>query len=167
MRVADTPAGRLADAGVPTLADLYESCGTEFELSLDLKGREAAGAVIEVARGVGAQRRLWLCSPDTATLRELRPDAPEVHLVHSQRARRIDGSMERHAADLADAGIDAMNMHHTEWTTGLVTLFHRFGLQAFAWDAQEVRQLKSVIAMGVDAVYSDHVDRMVDALRGT
>lgn len=167
LRVTGTPADRLADAGVPTLADLYESCGVDFELSLDLKHREAAEPVIDVARGDGAERRLWLCSPDTATLRGLRPDAPHVHLVHSQRVRRIDGSLERHAADLAEGGIDAMNMHHTEWTTGLVTLFHRFGLRAFAWDAQELRQLRSVIAMGVDAVYSDHVSRMVEAVRET
>lgn len=149
------------------LHDLYESCGTDFELSLDLRHREAARPVIEVAHRFGAEERLWLCSPDESALAELRPNAPHVHLVHSQRARRIDGSMERHAADLAEAGIDAMNMHHTEWTTGLVTLFHRFGLQAFAWDAQEIRQLRNVIAMGVDAVYSDHVDRMVEAVRET
>ncbi len=52
-------------------------------------------------------------------------------------------------------------MHHTDWTAGLVGLFHRFDVLAFAWDLQEVRNLRAVLAMGIDAVYSDHVDRMV------
>jgi hypothetical protein len=40
-------------------------------------------------------------------------------------------------------------------------LFHRFGVQAFGWDAQEVRHLRELLAMDIDAVYSDHVARMV------
>ena len=71
---------------------------------------------------------------------------------------------ERRAADLAAAGIDAVNMHATDWTLGLTTLFHRFERCAFAWDAQHSRVLEALLGMGVDAVYSDHVDRMVDAL---
>ena len=54
-----------------------------------------------------------------------------------------------------------MNMHHSEWTAGLVSLFHRFDVHAFAWDAQEVRQLRAVLRMGIDAVYCDRPDRMV------
>lgn len=84
-----------------------------------------------------------------------------VHAVHSTRRERIDGSLERHAADLGAAGVAAMNMHHTDWTAGLVSLFHRFGVRAFAWDAQEVRHLRAVLRMGVDAVYCDHPERMV------
>jgi glycerophosphoryl diester phosphodiesterase len=84
-----------------------------------------------------------------------------VKLVHSTRRRSITAQLERHAFDLAQAGIDAMNMHHTEWSAGLVSLFHRFGVLAFAWDAQEARQLRAVLRMDIDAVYCDRPDRMV------
>jgi len=57
-----------------------------------------------------------------------------------------------------------MNMHQSEWTPGLVTLFHRFKVKVFAWDVQEVRHLRAMLALGVDAVYCDHVDRMVDVI---
>ena len=69
--------------------------------------------------------------------------------------------MERHAARLAEAGIAAVNMHYTDWTKGLVELYHRFDVLTFAWDIQQVRHLRAVLAMGMDAVYSDYVDRMV------
>ena len=54
-----------------------------------------------------------------------------------------------------------MNFHHSEWTAGLVALFHRFDVKAFAWDTQEVRHLRSMLRLGVDALYCDRVDRMV------
>jgi glycerophosphoryl diester phosphodiesterase len=72
---------------------------------------------------------------------------------------------ERRAANLAGAGIEAVNLHYSDWNLGLVTLFHRFDRLAFGWDAQHGRILDGLLAMGVDGVYSDHVDRMVDALR--
>jgi glycerophosphoryl diester phosphodiesterase len=81
--------------------------------------------------------------------------------VHSTPRRRLPDSLERHAADLAAAGLDAMNLRHSEWTKGLVALFHRFDLRAFAWDVQEVRHLRAMLEIGIDAVYCDHVERMV------
>jgi glycerophosphoryl diester phosphodiesterase len=72
--------------------------------------------------------------------------------------------LERHAHDLATLGIDAMNMHQSEWTAGLVSLFHRFDVKAFAWDAQEVRHLRAMLRIGVDAVYCDRPERMVETV---
>ena len=37
----------------------------------------------------------------------------------------------------------------------------KFGVLTFAWDAQEVRHLRAVLAMGIDAVYCDRPERMV------
>ena len=56
-------------------------------------------------------------------------------------------------------------MHHTDWNGGLVALAHRFNLGAFSWDLQHTEQLCNALLMGVDAVYSDWSDRMVDAYR--
>ena len=89
---------------------------------------------------------------------------PTCTLVDSTRLRRIREGPERRAASLAAAGIDAVNMHASDWTAGLTTLFHRFDRLAFGWDAQQERVLRALLAMGIDAIYSDYVDRMVDAL---
>ena len=71
---------------------------------------------------------------------------------------------ERRAAQLSDAGIDAVNLHHSDWTGGLTTLFHRFDVCTFGWDAQFERVLDNLLTMGIDGVYSDHVDRMMEAV---
>ena len=151
---------------IPTLEELYATCGTDFELSLDVKDGEAAAATVAVARAAGDDvlPRLWLCHPDWELVRTWRALADDVRLVDSTRLRRIKEGPERRAADLASAGIDAVNLHHSDWSLGLTTLFHRFELHCFGWDAQFERVLASLLRMGMDGVYSDHVDRMVDAL---
>jgi glycerophosphoryl diester phosphodiesterase len=163
--VAEIPHAALGPH-VPTLADLYAECGSAFELSLDVKSPDAADEVLAVAAaaGDGAVERLWLCHPDWQRLVEWRARWPQVHLVDSTRLRLMRRGPERRAAQLADAGIDAVNLHHSDWSTGLTTLFHRFGRLTFAWDAQHERVLRALLGMGIDAVYSDHVDRMVEVL---
>jgi glycerophosphoryl diester phosphodiesterase len=161
LRVEQEPAERLVRHGVPRLAELYRELGAGYELSLDLKSAGVGPSVIDIARTHGDPARLWLCSPNLDELAELRADAPDVRLVNSRRRHRVEGSLERHAARLAERGIDAMNMHHTEWTAGIVALFHRFEVRAFAWDTQEVRQLRAMLDIGIDAVYCDRPDRMV------
>lgn len=149
---------------VLTLPALYAACGTDFELSLDVKDPGAAASVVAAARDVGAENRLWLCSPDWRTAAGWRELSPTTRLVDSTRRRLMKEGVERRAATLADAGVDAVNLHHADWTTGFVTLFHRFEVLALGWDCQHPHVLLEVLRMGVDAVYSDHVDRMVEAL---
>jgi glycerophosphoryl diester phosphodiesterase len=151
----------LTESGIPRLGELYDSCGTGYELSLDLKEPETARPILAVARSVGAVDRLWLCSGDLEVLKALRATDPDVQLVHSLNRGGRGAALERHAAMLAREGIAALNLHETEWSLGVVTLVHRFGLLAFGWDAQEGRRIKALLGMGIDAVYSDHVERMV------
>jgi glycerophosphoryl diester phosphodiesterase len=156
-------------AHVPTLEELYGACGTDFQLSLDVKDPAALAAVVAVARAAGGEAlgNLWLCHPEWELLAGWRVAGtapPDVHLVDSTRLRRLKEGPERRAASLADAGIDAINMHVTDWTGGLTTLFHRFLRLAFAWDAQFDRTLVTLLRFGCDAVYSDYVDRMMAAL---
>src|SRR5690348_8064118 len=48
---------------IPTLAGLYDECGTGFELSLDVKDAAAGPVALAVARDAGVEERLWLCHP--------------------------------------------------------------------------------------------------------
>ncbi|MCE2524615.1 MAG: glycerophosphodiester phosphodiesterase [Acidimicrobiia bacterium] len=152
--------------GVLSPAELYATCGSAFEFSVDIKDPEAAPGVVEAARGAGREvpKRLWLCSASLALLEQWRDRWSDVHLVLSTRRRLMEHGPERLAARLARAGIDAVNMPYADWTGGTVVLFHRFGVQAFGWDAQHDRTLCELLDAGIDAVYSDHVDRMMDAI---
>ena len=89
----------------------------------------------------------------------------DVKLVDSTRLQRISEGPERRAAILAGHGIDGVNLHHSDWNGGLVTLFHRFERTAFGWDMQHEHILRPALRMGLDGVFSDHVDVMVDAYK--
>lgn len=149
---------------VPTLDELYVACGTDLPLSLDVKDPSALDAILAAADAVGARDRLWLCHPDLDLLATWRDRAEGAHLVASTKLRAFPDGPERGAAELSRLGIDAVNLHYTEWTGGLTTLFHRFGVVCFGWDAQLPRHLAELLDMGIDGVFSDHVDRMMEAI---
>jgi len=149
---------------IPALADLYAACGTDYALSLDVKDPSAVRAVLDIAGQAGAVDKLWLCHHDWTTLASWRRRSTDVHLVDSTHLRAMHDGPERRATRLADAGIDAINLHHSDWTAGLTALFHRCSLLTFGWDAQHDQVLDSLLDMGIDAVYSDYVDRMNDAV---
>jgi glycerophosphoryl diester phosphodiesterase len=148
---------------IPTLGDLYALCGPDIDISLDVKDPAAAAEVVAVARDAGAEQRLWLCHPDLDTVASWRT-MTTARLVHSTRLAALDVGPERHAADLARRSVDAVNLHHSEWTGGNIVLYHRFEVLAMGWDAQFERVLNGLLDAGIDAVFSDHVDRMVACL---
>ena len=152
---------------IPALAELLRRCPGDHHLALDLKGADGGQAVIDVVRSEapGLLPRLWLCHPDVDVLQLLRPYDETVRLVNSTRLHRIKEGPERRAATLAAEGIDGVNLHHTDWSGGLTTLFHRFQRVCFGWDMQFEHVIRPALRMGIDGVFSDHVDVMVDAFR--
>ena len=151
---------------VPTLDELYDSCGTAIELSLDIKDPDALDAVLDSARRAGAVERLWLCHPDLELLAGWRHRSEAVQLVHSTRLGSLDGSPERHASQLRLHEVDAVNLHHSEWSGGMAALYHRFGRLTLGWDAQHERVIRQLFLAGIDGIFSDHVDRMVEVVDG-
>ncbi|HUW01043.1 MAG TPA: glycerophosphodiester phosphodiesterase [Acidimicrobiales bacterium] len=153
---------------IPTLDQLYETCGTDFDLSLDVKDPAAFDRTLAIARAGGdtVVSRLWLCHHDWTQISEWRRRDESVRLVDSTRVKLMKEGPERRAAQLSDAGIDTVNLHHSDVSAGLVALFHRFDRYVFGWDAQHARVLRALVDMGVDGLYSDHVARMVAVLSG-
>jgi glycerophosphoryl diester phosphodiesterase len=148
---------------IPSLQDLFDHCGHEYDLSIDLKGVGTGPVVIDLIASAAPSMlpRTWLCDPSYDRIAALRHHSPEIRLVHSTRLQRLTDGPERHAARLAAAGVDGINFHKSDWNGGLVSLFHRFERTAFSWDLQFEHELRPALRMGVDAIYSDFVDRMM------
>ena len=162
-KIRDLPRSALP-SHIPSLAELYGAVGTDTPLSLDVKDPDAFDAVVTVAEEAGAAEQLFLCHPDWQLVATWRRRSEALVLVDSTRIHKVKEGPERRAMDLRNAGIDCINCHESDWSAGLTTLFHRFGIECLAWDAQLPRVLDQVLAKGVDGVFSDHVDRMVDAI---
>ncbi len=152
---------------VPTLDELYRACGADFELSLDIKDPAALPGVLGAAGAAGAAGRLWLCHHDVGLLARWRAqlgDAGGPLLVNSMRLRHVREGLGARLAALADARIDALNLHRSDWTPERVAQVRAAGLWSFAWDVQSGSDIARLLAAGVDGVYSDHVGRLMSAI---
>jgi glycerophosphoryl diester phosphodiesterase len=164
-RLSALPAARIPPS-VPSLAQVYERCGSRFHLAVTLADDVAADVVAGMAReaGGGADERLWLCSPDWRQAASWRTRSRSARLVQVTRLRAFEEGPERRAATLSAAGIDAISLRETDWNAGLTTLFHRFGLLSLTGPTPHRHRLDAVLAAGVDAVTSAEVDEMVSAV---
>ncbi|MEM9465750.1 MAG: glycerophosphodiester phosphodiesterase, partial [Actinomycetota bacterium] len=135
---------------IPTLGEYYAAVGTELPLSVDVKDTDTFAPMVEIARRHGALDRLWVCHRDLDVLRRWRDEAPDARLVNSTALDDMEFGPERRASELAAARIDAVNLRQQYWTGGLTTLFHRFDVLCFGWDAQHERQCVHACCCCVD-----------------
>jgi glycerophosphoryl diester phosphodiesterase len=148
-------------AHVPTLDELYTACGTEFDLAIDVRLPEVAAAVVDVARAHRANRRLWIVggTPDLLAgwrrLDDLGQLAMSVRLVERNVGRMRAAK---------HAGADAVNMRWAWWTRRFVERVHAAGLLAFAYDVQSTWTVRHCARMGIDGVFTDHIDRALNAI---
>jgi glycerophosphoryl diester phosphodiesterase len=149
---------------VPSLTQLYETCGTAYELSLDVKDPAALSGIVAVASSFGAADRLWLCHNDWRPMAAWRRAAPHCHLVESTNLHWMSEGLSARVSALAAAGFAAINLHRSQWDEGALRETHAVGLRAFGWDAQSEEELVRLVELGLDGVYSDHVDRMTRAV---
>src|SRR5918994_1055156 len=95
-------------AHIPTLDDLYATCGTGIDVSLDVKDPAAFDPVVAVAGAGGddALSRLWLCHPRWEQVVEWRAPHEEGRLVDSTRLSRIKEGPQRRGPPPGSKGND-------------------------------------------------------------
>jgi glycerophosphoryl diester phosphodiesterase len=149
-------------AHMPTLDELYETCGIDFDLAIDVKTAGIATAVVDVAQRYHATARLWVVASDPAYLDGL----PAGHRAVTVRGNVLRSRQRREAVARAHrSGAEAINARWVWWTRSIVDEVHAMGMRAFGYDAQKPSSLRRALAIGLDGVFSDHVDRMLAAIR--
>ena len=150
-------------AATASVDELFEALPGGVAAYIGLGDLAVVDGVLASARDGDGCDRLWLAHTDWRQLATLRSRAPRARLVEVTRLKDLEGGPERHAADLREAGVDAIAMHESDWSAGMVTLFHRFRRYTVARDAQHDHSIERVLRIGIDAAESQHVDRLVDA----
>lgn len=162
-RVGEMDAADLEGRGL--LVDtLLEEVPGSHELMLDLNDDAALESLIRSLSTAGLAERVWLSAVDPEVLVEAKDRLPGIRTVHVTRLETLPRGPEQHAANLRKMGIDAVGLPFEEWKAGHVALFHRFTRSAVARGPVHERQMAELLTMGVDALVSAHVDRMVDAV---
>jgi glycerophosphoryl diester phosphodiesterase len=140
---------------IPTLDDLYDACGTDFDLAVDIKGDGAGLAISRVAEARGVADRLWLFTPSTT-----RPgEVGGAHAGVTVRVEELRDARRRKSLlpALEDEGIEAVNARWQFWSRAAVKDVHELGMLAFAWDVQRPIALWRCKRLKIDGIFSDHV----------
>lgn len=158
-RVGGSTRAQLGDA-VMALDELYERCGTDFDLALDLAGLRTATRVVAVARAHDAADRLWLTVFRASAMVAWRARWPEVRLVYPTMIwpRR---SVHHLCVRLREVGVSAINLHQRQVTRSRVDAAHDAEILFFAWGARTEAATRWALAQGADGVFTDDLDGLV------
>jgi len=126
---------------------------------------DAVAPTLSELHRTGSVETTWLLHGDGEVLDAIRAVDDAARLIWVTRLRRITEGPERRAASMRDRAINGLHLHHSDWTGGLTTLFHRFRRLAWADEANHERVIAEMLAAGIDAVIGSHPDRMIDARR--
>ncbi len=151
---------------IPTVEEVQNAVGTAVDLSIDVKDASAYGELMRIRHAAGREvvRRTWLCHPDPALLADWRTLDADVRLVASMKRRHVLRQAACAPESLAAAGVDVMNLRGDTWSRDLVARCHEAGLLTFAWNIQRRRRMRTLVTWGIDGLYSDHTDRLVEVL---
>jgi len=168
--VAPLPKGRVPIAAVcraelppnlATLDELYEKCGTDFDLAVDVKTEAVATALVAVANRYRAADRLWVVAPAASRLAGVDPahraTTVRGNVLRSRGRRSVLG----HARDV---GVEAINARWMWWNRAIVAEVQALGMLAFGYDAQRRASLERSVRIGLDGVFSDQVEAMNAAI---
>ncbi|MGI8696789.1 MAG: glycerophosphodiester phosphodiesterase [Mycobacteriales bacterium] len=151
---AELPADSLS------LPELYASCGTDFNLSLDVSDPAAFPAAIAAAEHAGAAGRIWLVGEWPIGCHWRASAGPDAHLVAGLSFRRLIGDFEGRLAAIRATGTCAVNMPDWQWSRSRVAAVHAAGLLGFGWRANTPWQIDRLAELGCDGIYSDSVSAL-------
>jgi len=157
---------RALDAGggarVPTLDEMLDAFGAKIDWNLELKkgtraeyeGLEAIA--IEAVRTRGIAGRTLFSSfydPVLARLRALAPEARIALLISRKYPVRV---VERAQA----LGAEAINPEAAIVDEALVRAAHGAGLAVYVFTVDDAAEMRRLLGMGVDGLFTNHPDRM-------
>jgi glycerophosphoryl diester phosphodiesterase len=149
-------------AAVPTLEEVLDAFGGRIPFNLELKrgsreeyrGMEAA-AVSEVARR-GLLEQTLFSSFYPPVLEALREVSPEVRMAVLVSPRFPQGAIER----ARSLGAEALNPERSLVNREMVESAHAEGLAVYVFTVDDEEEMRRMLEMGVDGLFTNHPRRM-------
>ncbi len=156
------------DLKIPTLEEVFEACpGQRFIIEIKQTAPSVVAAMLEVIERRGMGRRVLIASEHQAPLDEMRALRPGLPTSFSAL------EIARLFAALSSGGIgdyrppaDALQIPPRYEAMELATppsvaAAHRLGIELHVWTVNEEREMRALLAMGVDGILTDFPDRLL------
>lgn len=112
--------------------------------------------VEKITKQIPDGSQAWLCHSDLEFLGKIRQRNSKISLVHRAKLSSLPKGLESHAKSLSEAGVNALCLKKDEYSVGIVTQLHRFGVCCFAWGANLMREGIELFDMGIDGIYGNN-----------
>ncbi|MDP8921806.1 MAG: glycerophosphodiester phosphodiesterase [Chloroflexota bacterium] len=154
---------RFAGERVPTLAEVLDWARDRCALDIEIKGGPAPypgieARVVDLIHRHRMEDRTLVISFDHPTARRVKELAPEIATGVLYSGRSIDPTTLARAA-----GADALMPNWANVLTEDIERAHAAGLSVHPWATSEPDEIRSLLAMDVDSICSNHPDRVVAA----
>ncbi len=153
---------RFAGERIPTLAgalDVLRAVRVIVEIKTEVSSDPAIAPRVAAVIRESAHRRITVSSFDHPVLLEVKTALPALDTAVLYVGRPV------HASHLAqDAGAASLHPHWSLLNADVVASAHAAGLRVETWVVDEPADQARVIAMGVDAIMTNHPRRLRDTL---
>jgi glycerophosphoryl diester phosphodiesterase len=157
---------RALDAGggerVPTLDEVLDRFGERIPFNLELKRGSSATyeglerAALDAVRERGLLEQTLFSSFFDPVLERLRALAPEARLARLFSPRDPERPLERARA----VGAEAINPWSGLVQPGLIEAAHAEGLAVYVFTVDEEQEMRSLLDLGVDGIFTNFPDRL-------
>jgi glycerophosphoryl diester phosphodiesterase len=151
---------------IPTLEELLDLARQrQLDLYLEIKAPCARGtehATVSALHDSGSFSRCHVICFDPEVLGRVRQIDPTVPLGYLFN-RRHRGALTKAVA----TDVKTILPHATRVTPKLIAEARNYGLRVVTWTVNDPKQMKELIALGVDGIMSDFPDRLAAVVAGT
>jgi glycerophosphoryl diester phosphodiesterase len=161
---------RYAGERIPTLTEVLEFCNGKVNLSLDLKDEAVIAAMIEAIQKADMLDNVVICGccePQARKIWEIEENLTVMLNTDSQLdelAKREDKSdfIRVFIQRACKARLAALNVNFRYVTHELIRRAHLRALPVWTWTVDDKADMERLIRMGVDAIYTNWPERLLE-----
>ena len=155
-----------------SLREALEFAQGRVGLAVDLKTFDIVPEIVRCIRDADMVEQVLICGCDASAARQVRASDPGLsvglNLDEEMEALARGSDPARFRAEYvrqaAENHLSPLNVSYRYVTEALVRLAHLRALQVWTWTVDEPEDMRRLIAMGVDALYSNHPGRLLQVL---
>jgi len=164
---------KYAGERIPTLREALEFARGRVSLSLDLKDEAIIPAMIGAVHEADMVDDVVICGccePQAEKIRAIDKSIAVLFNTDSQLdelADRADKSdfVREYIHRASRGGLAALNVSFKYVTSELIHKAHIRALPVWTWTADDKKDMRHLIKMGVDAIYTNYPERLLEVLR--
>lgn len=165
-------AREFAGERIPALDEVLALVHGKILLNIEIKSEAVtetiAGGVVEksiaLVRERGMLPEVILSSFNPLALRQAKEIEPGLKLAALYNAELQGGMEPGHI--IRDLGVDGFNVSDSEIAPEVVREAHALGASVAVYTVNEPDEMRRVLALGADALFTNHPDRMLELIQG-